>query len=171
MLKSLKDFQGEEAIFIDANIFLHHAFDVNPISIEFLKRVESDNFKAYTSALVMEEIAFKLIMQSASNFLDKVTLQTVKTFLRDDGNREKVFRPVEKYREYINNLKDFGLTILDLTDRDMVIAIQKARTFGLITADAAHIAVMERKGIAHIASSDIDLKAVSSITLWSPGDS
>jgi len=168
MLKSLRDFQGKEAIFIDASIFLHHAFDINPDSVEFLKGVESNDLKAYTSALVIEEIIFKLIIQSASNFLEKVTLQTVKVFLKDDENRKKVFEPVEEYREYINNLKDFGFTILDLTDRDMILAIQKARAYGLITADAAHIAIMERKGITHIASSDSDFKAISNITLWSP---
>ncbi|GFP25587.1 hypothetical protein HKBW3S43_01177 [Candidatus Hakubella thermalkaliphila] len=75
MPKNLKDFRGKEPIFIDANIFLHHAFDVNPVSVEFLKKVESFDLKAYTSALVIEEVTFKLIMQSASNFLDKVTLQ------------------------------------------------------------------------------------------------
>jgi hypothetical protein len=33
MEKRLKEFKEKEAIFIDANIFLHHAFDVNPISV------------------------------------------------------------------------------------------------------------------------------------------
>jgi predicted nucleic acid-binding protein len=168
MRKNLKDFKGKEAIFIDANIFLHHAFDANVISVEFLKKVESSNLKAYTSALVMEEVIFKLIMQSASNFLDRVTLQSVKLLLKDPKNREKVFKPVVEYREYIDMLKDFGLTVLDLTDKDMALAIQKAKTYGLITADAAHIAVMERKEITNLSSSDGDFKGVDNITLWSP---
>lgn len=168
MQKSLKDFKGKEAIFIDANIFLHHAFDVNPVSVEFLKKVESFDLKAYTSALVIEEVTFKLIMQSASNFLDKVTLQSVKALLKDTESREKVFRPVEEYRRYINSLKDFGLRILDLTDKDMTAVVQKAKTYGLLTADAAHLAVMERKRITHMASSDGDFEAVNNITLWSP---
>jgi Predicted nucleic acid-binding protein, contains PIN domain len=168
MQKNLKDFKGKEAIFIDANIFLHHAFDANVISVEFLKKVESSNLKAYTSALVMEEVIFKLIMQSASNFLDRVTLQSVKLLLKDPKNREKVFKPVVEYREYIDMLKDFGLTVLDLTDKDTAVAIQKAKTYGLITADAAHIAVMERKKITNLSSSDGDFKGVDNITLWSP---
>ncbi len=40
MQKNLKDFKGKEAIFIDANIFLHHAFDINATSVEFLKKYE-----------------------------------------------------------------------------------------------------------------------------------
>jgi predicted nucleic acid-binding protein len=168
MQKNLKDFKGKEAIFVDANIFLHHAFDMNPTSVEFLKTVESFSLKAYTSALVIEEITFKLIIQSASNFLDKPTLQNIKILLKDTKTKEEVFKPVEEYRGYIDMLKDFGLTVLDLTDKDMSSAIQKAKIYGLITADAAHIAVMERKGITHLASSDSDFKAVSHITLWSP---
>ena len=169
MRKNLKDFKGKEPIFIDANIFLHHAFDMNPTSIEFLKTVESFSLKAYTSALVIEEIMFKLIMQSASNFLNKLTLQNVKGLLKDTKTKEKVFTPVVEYREYIDMLKDFGLTVLDLTDKDMAAAILKAKTYGLITADAAHIAVMERKGITHMASGDSDFEAVNHVTLWSPG--
>ena len=168
MQKNLKDFKGKESIFIDANIFLHHAFDMNPISVEFLKTVESFNLKAFTSALVIEEVMFKLVMQSASNFLGKVTLQDIKSFWKDLRNREKVFKPVTEYREYIDTLKDFGLAVLDLTDKDMALALEKAKAYGLIMADAAHLAVMERKGIGHMASSDSDFKAVSNITLWTP---
>lgn len=77
MQRNLKDFSGKGPIFIDANIFLHHAFDLNSDSIEFLKKVETVNLKAFTSALVIEEITFKLIMQSASNFLSRVTLGSI----------------------------------------------------------------------------------------------
>jgi len=168
MQRNLKDFKGKEAIFIDANIFLHHAFDMNPTSVVFLKTLESFSLKAYTSALVIEEITFKLIMQSASNFLEKPTLQNIKVLLKDTKTKEEIFKPVVEYRGYLDMLKDFGLTVLDLTDKDMAAAIQKAKIYGLIAADAAHIAVMERKGITHMASSDSDFKAVNHITLWSP---
>jgi predicted nucleic acid-binding protein len=168
MQKNLKDFKGKEAIFIDANIFLHHAFDSNPTSVDFLKTVESFSLKAFTSALVIEEVMFKLVIQSASNYLGRVTLQGVKKFLKDSRSREKVFKPVAEYREYLDTLKDFGLGVLDLTDKDMALAIEKAKAYGLIMADAAHLAIMERKEISHIASSDNDFKAVSNITLWTP---
>ena len=168
MRKNLKDFKGKEAIFIDANIFLHHAFDMNPISVEFLKAIESSNLKVYTSALVIEEITFKLIMQSASNFLEKLTLQNVKALLKDTKTKERIFKPVIEYRGYLDMLKDFGLMVLDLTDKDMAAAIQKAKVYGLIAADAAHLAVMQRKDIVHMASSDSDFQVVNDLTLWSP---
>ncbi len=81
MQRNLKDFNGKVAIFVDANIFLHHAFNTNPISIEFLKMIELFNYRVYTSALVLEEVSFKLLMQSASNFISKVTMRNVKSLL------------------------------------------------------------------------------------------
>jgi predicted nucleic acid-binding protein len=168
MLRSLKDFAGGEAVFIDANIFLHHAFGTNSASTEFLKRVETENIRAYTSALALEEIAFKLVMQSASNFVEKVNLDKLKRFLSDDKNRKKVFVPVEKYLSYIKTLQDMGLKVLDLTAHDIAVAVEKAKEHGLITADAAHLAAMDRKGIKHMASSDEDFSAVQAVTVWSP---
>lgn len=168
MQKDLKDFDRKDAIFIDANIFLHHAFDINPISVEFLKRIELFNFKAYTSSLVIEEISFKLLMQSASNSLDKVTTRNVKSLLKNEKQRRSLFEPVMEYMKYIKLLQESGMTIIDLKGSDMITAVQKARTYGLITADAAHLAVMERKNIHHIATADSDFRSVPDITVWFP---
>ena len=55
-------------IFIDANIFLHHAFYVNPALVEFLKKVESSDLKAYISAMVMERKGITNIASNDSDF-------------------------------------------------------------------------------------------------------
>jgi predicted nucleic acid-binding protein len=169
MQRNLKDFNGREPIFIDANIFLHHAFDSNRDSIDFLKKVETDNMKAFTSALVIEEMTFKLLMQSASNFLPRVNLQKVKDLLQDRLRREKVIAPLEAYRSYIDRLKDLGLKVLDLTDEDMKRALQLSKTSGLVTADASHVAVMERARISSLATGDSDFQVLKEIDVWSPG--
>jgi predicted nucleic acid-binding protein len=168
MQKNLKDFDRKDTIFLDANIFLHHAFDINPVSVEFLKRIESFNFKVYTSALVLEEIFFKLLMQSASNFLEKVSVQNVKVLLKDDKKRNQILNPLDNYMNYIKLLKESGLVIIDLKGNDMITALQKVKAYGLITADAAHLAIMERKGINQIATDDNDFSVVPDITIWSP---
>lgn len=168
MLKNINDFSEKTPIFIDANIFLHHAFNSNNDSIEFLKKIESSSIKGYTSALVLEEVVYKLVMQSASNLLDPITLKGVKGLLKKADKRKSIFKPVAAYMEYIEMLTKLGLGVLELNGRDMVSALQKAQDYGLMTADAAHIAVMERKGIHHLASSDGDFKSVETITIWAP---
>ncbi len=168
MLKNLKNFNEKSSIFIDANIFLHHAFNSNDVSKDFLNKIEVSNIKAYTSALALEEVFYKLLMQSASNFLSKVTQKGVKNLLNNSEKKANIFKAVYEYMGYIQTLKDFGLTILDLTFGDIQLSVQKANTYSLITADSAHLATMGRKGIVNIASNDNDFKKVTNIVLWSP---
>jgi predicted nucleic acid-binding protein len=144
MQKDLRDFEGSSPVFIDATIFLHHAFDTNPVSVEFLNWVELSNIKAYTSALALEEVSYKIMMQSASNYLERVTVRHVKKLLENPKNRGKVLSPLI---EYIDKLQEAGLNIIDLKGADMKQAAHLARESGLITADAAHLAVMLRKSI------------------------
>lgn len=168
MLKKINAFSGKAPIFIDANIFLHHAFNTNTDSINFLKKVESSRIKGYTSALVLEEVIFKLVMQSASNLLAPITLKGVKGMFKKADQRKQVLKPVVAYMEYIEMLTKFGLGVLELTGNDMRRAVQKVYDYGLMTADAAHLAVMERKGIEHLASSDRDFNPIETITIWVP---
>lgn len=168
MQKNLKDFQGSNPVFIDTTIFLHHAFDTNPVSVEFLSRIELSNIKAYTSALVLEEVSYKIMMQSASNYLERVTVQRVKKLLENPKNRGKVLSPLIEYMDYIDKLQEAGLTVIDLKGSDMKQAALRAKNSGLITADAAHLAVMLRKSIHHIATDDSDFATVANISVWSP---
>jgi predicted nucleic acid-binding protein len=168
MLKKISSFSEKAPIFIDANIFLHHAFNTNADSVDFLKKVESSRLKGYTSALVLEEVIFKLIMQSASNLLSPVTLNGVKGLICKAEKKKSIFRPVIAYMEYIEMLSRLGLGIIELTGKDMINALKKSQDHGLMTADAAHIAVMERKGMEHLASSDKDFAEIETISVWAP---
>ena len=168
MQKNLRYFEGSNAVFIDANIFLHHAFDSNTVSVEFLSRIETSNIKAYTSALVLEEVSYKIMMQSASNFLERVTVQNIKKFLETPKHRAKVLTPLIEYMDYIDKLQEAGMSVIDLKSNDIKQAAHQAKDNGLITADAAHLAVMLRKSINHIATEDSDFAAVPNITVWSP---
>jgi predicted nucleic acid-binding protein len=168
MQKDLRDFEGGSPVFIDATIFLHHAFDTNPVSVEFLNRIELSNIKAYTSALVLEEVSYKIMMQSASNYLERVTVRHVKKLLENPKNRGQVLSPLVEYMNYIDKLQEAGLNVIDLKGADMKQAAHLARDSGLITADAAHLSVMSRKSIHHIATEDSDFAAVPNITAWYP---
>ena len=164
--KSLDDFPNKGRIFIDANIFLHHAFDLNESSVRFLQRVERGTIKAYTSLLVLEEVSFKLLIQQASNFLPRVTLQDVRSLLEE--KKEEIFLPLFRYHHYIETLKAGGLRVSGLTEEDIPRALHISRQWGLLTADALHLAVMERKRIVHLASADRDFEGIERVTLWKP---
>jgi predicted nucleic acid-binding protein len=168
MRKNLKDFAGRDQVFIDANIFLHHAFNVNDVSVQFLGRVEAQDIRAATSALVLEEVFFKLLMQSASNLLRKVTVEKVAFALKDKTKRSEIVRPLVHYWKYIGRLRESGMTIIDLKGADIAAAMEVTNSLGLITADAAHLSVMKRKDIHHIATADHDFTALADVSIWSP---
>jgi predicted nucleic acid-binding protein len=168
MRKNLRDFRGREPIFIDANIFLHHAFNMNEVSVTFLSRVEARDIRAATSALVLEEVFFKLLMQSASNVIRKVTVEKVASALKDKATRSDIARPLVHYWKYIEGLRGSGMTIIDLNGADIGAATEVTNSLGLITADATHLSVMERKGIHHIATADDDFTGLADVSIWSP---
>ncbi|MDA8325878.1 MAG: PIN domain-containing protein [Nitrospiraceae bacterium] len=60
------------------------------------------------------------------------------------------------------------MLVIDLKAVDMKQAAHYAKAHGLITADAAHLAVMLRKSIHNMATEDSDFSTVPDITVWSP---
>jgi len=166
--ENLENLPEATTVFVDANIFLHHAFGTNNNSIEFLKRVEKGSVKAYTSVLVLEEVFFKLLMQQASNYLEKVNVEKVKAFLKEERNRDKIFGPIFQYLKYIKILKSLGLKVIEVRDEDIEMALNLARKWGIIAADAFHLAVMQRKLIVHLISDDSDFERAEDINLWRP---
>lgn len=168
MLKNLRDFKGNGPIFIDAAIFLHHAFDTNPVSVGFLSLIETSGIRACTSSLVLEEVSFKIVMQSASNHLERVSVPLVKRLLQDVAHRDAVMSPLIHYMDYVGKLQETGMTFIDLKGADIRHAALLAKNHGLITADAAHLAVMARKSIVNVATDDLDFACLPGITVWSP---
>jgi predicted nucleic acid-binding protein len=130
--------------------------------------VETGAFRAFASSLVLEEVAFKILLQSASNHVDKVTVHSVKRLIGEPEKRREVVAPLVEYMGYVRLLRRSGLTVIEVTANDALAAVDKVLAYGLMTADAVHLVVMERKGIHHLASSDGDFEAVEGITVWSP---
>ncbi|MBW2039768.1 MAG: PIN domain-containing protein [Deltaproteobacteria bacterium] len=168
VIRELKNFPERASIFVDANIFLHHAFGINEVSVEFLKRVENISVKAYTSVLVLEEVFFKLMLQVSSNFLERVTIKRVKSLLKDESKRSEIFRPLFEYQNFLNVLRDSGLRISEVRTSDLDTALRLSEKWGLVTADALHLAVMKRRGLTHLASDDSDFEGIEDISLWKP---
>lgn len=62
MVQDLADFVADEPIFVDANIFLFHAFDDEEhgkAATSFLVKIENEEIEALTSSLVIDEVFFK----------------------------------------------------------------------------------------------------------------
>ena len=171
MLEDLAEFAADEPIFIDANIFLFHAFDdenYGEIATSFLTRVESGEINAVTSALVIDEVLFKILVQEAAAHLKKPTIWGIRKALKEKPFLEKVYKPVLKYRAYLESLALLGLEIIEVTSEHVLLAAEIGSKEGLLITDAAHVALMKERGIRHLATADSDLFQIKGLIVWRP---
>lgn len=167
----LCEFDLDEPIFIDANIFLFHAFDdpdYGDVATDFLTAVEEGRIRGVTSPLVLDEVFFKIMVQEAATELAKPTIWNIRKALKDPAFVHRVSVPVRKYQSYLKNLILLGLDVPEVTASVMFAAVEISADTGLLITDAAHVALMQEKGIVHIASDDEDFTPIPGLTLWKP---
>lgn len=164
---SLSSFPGNEPIFIDANIFLFHAFAGNDDAVAFLGRLERNEVKGVITPLVIDEVIFKALSYEVSKHLEKTTVAAIRKFIkRDNEDRETVMAKVKSYRDYMVSLTESGLRLVDVTGKDAIRAVDLSAEHGLLIRDALHLAAMESRGIRHIASNDSDFGRIADIRRW-----
>jgi len=171
MSLNLRAFTADEPIFVDANIFLFHAFNdkaFGKAATAFLARVENQDVEALTSSLVVDEVFFKILVQEAAAHLPKPTIWNIKKALKDKTLAQRFYAPVLKYKAYLEGLTFLGLQIVDVTGAHMLAAADIGAEAGLLITDAAHIAVMRAMNIYHLATDDADLVGIAGIRVWMP---
>lgn len=172
MANTLDAFHLADPIFVDANIFLFHAFahpQHGDAARRFLERVELAQVNAVTSVLVENEVLFKILFQEAASRLERPIIWNVRRALRDDpAFREQVYRPARQYLRYIKALAGKGLALVDVTVDQMQHAVDLGRQLGLLITDATHVATWQAHNIVHVATDDEDLWQVPGVTAWGP---
>jgi len=172
MANALATFHLAAPIFVDANIFLFHAFahpQHGDAARRFLERVELAEVNAVTSVLVENEVLFKILVQEAAGRLTHSTIWNVRRALRDDlAFREQVYRPARQYLGYIEALTHKGMMLVNITAGQMQRAVDLGRQLGLLITDATHVATWQAQGIVHVATDDEDLWRVPGVTAWGP---
>lgn len=172
MANRLDDFHLADPIFVDANIFLFHAFahpQHGDAACRFLERVELAEVNAVTSVLVENEVLFKILLQEAAQWLDHPTPWTMRRLLQKDPTfSQRVYGPAQQYLGYIEALTYKGLTLVDITVDETRRAVDLGRQIGLLITDATHVATWQAHGIVHVATDDEDLWHVPNVTAWRP---
>jgi predicted nucleic acid-binding protein len=167
----LSNFDCDERIFIDANIFIYNALD-DPIyadsCTDFLRRVETNKIKGVITPQIMDEVLFKILVAEASWHLEKFTLPNLKKEMKKSSFSLKVYKPVREYIAYLTELTYSGLKILIVDAGVVEKSIDFGSHYGLLTTDAIHLSTIKQYGINNIATNDSDFERVESITLYKP---
>lgn len=166
MVKALIEVPRGIKIFIDTNIFhlyLRGPELVKNLCTQFLERVEKGELIGYTSTLVLDELAYKLMLRRIEDIYRRNPLNILK-------ERREVIAEVSSYIEE-------GLDIVMGIENLQILRVEKShleelveymRKYLLMPRDSLHLAVMTSINCTDIASADRDFDNIPFITRWSP---
>ncbi len=154
-------------VFIDASIFLKLLLDEPGAdqAQELLEAVEDGRLVGYVTPLVLEEVSFKLLYARASELLDTKNIWRIREALKsNDGVRRACSETLKEFHSYIEYMESRGLKVEPVTGSDWRSSLTFTRQYGLLPADALHLAVALRVGAQAIATFDEDFQHVKEIS-------
>jgi predicted nucleic acid-binding protein len=154
-------------IFLDTNCLVYDAtFDptYGPACKRLLERIENKELSGYTSAVVLAEMAHRLMTIEAGHRLSR-SLTGMANWLRRHPSE---VQQCKRHRQAIDELAAIPLTILPVSGALVSRAADLSVQFGLLTNDALIVAVMQDNGLSALASLDADFDRVSGITRYAP---
>jgi predicted nucleic acid-binding protein len=157
-------------MFIDANIFTYFITG-HPIygrnCQDLLEKVENNNLEGIISPLVIDEVSYVLMVQTARKTAGLIESKSIKRAML--GIWQDCLAPVSEFHNYLDLLISVGgLKVLNLDYSISRIALECAKEFHLFPRDALHVACCKAYGIKEIATNDSDFERVSFLNLWKP---
>ncbi len=153
-------------IFIDSSLFLRLLLD-EPGADEaekILGNIEMNNVTGYTTPMVLEEVCFKIIYAEASSILDTKNIWRIRDALKHDKKlKDRCLEKVSFFNRYVLYLSNNSLRIVHIDLEDYLNAVEYMEKYGLLPADAIHIAVSKRLDIDTIATFDEDFQILNDI--------
>ena len=166
LIKKLSEFPKNNSIFIDANIFhlyLRGPKKIQEICTNFLEKIERKEITGYTSPLVLDELAYKLLLKKIEEKFQENPINILR-------KNPKVISNFSNYVELgldtilgIENLK-----IIDISKEHVENMVDYMKKYLLLPRDALHLSVMLAINCKNIASTDDDFDRAPMITRWTP---
>lgn len=164
--KPLSEVPKGISIFIDANVFyLYLRGPTRPREdcTKLLERVEEGEVEGYTSTLVLDELAYKLLLRKIEEIYGQNPLEVIRR------RREAISEAspyVERGMEVVLGID--GLRVLSVEPPHLNVLAEYMRRYWLLPRDALHVAVMDWVGCRDLASADEDFDRVPHIRRWAP---
>lgn len=149
--------------YLDASAFLHLLLEGERAdeAESILERVERGDAVGYVSALVVEEVAFKLLVAKASELGVSEFWEFKRKFTGDAEFRGECVKPVREFERYLDSMA--GLAWVPILDSDLWSALRIVERYSLLPADAVHAALALRLGVP-IATFDEDFVRVPGLS-------
>mgnify|MGYP001480326940 CR=1 FL=1 len=161
------DLVAGDSLFVDANTLVYHC-TLDPMfgsaCTDLLDRIGRREISAFTSTHILLEVCHRLMTLEAARHLTKPQGSMVK-FLK--GHLDEIHH-LSRFRQAIDDLCIGQLQILTLAPAMVPTIAALSQQIGLLTNDAAVVAIMQSSGLTKIASNDFDFDRVPGLTRYAP---
>ena len=153
-------------VFVDSTIFIYHFTAASADCRRFLERCERGEVKGTASAVVLAEVAHRLMMIEA----------VARGFLRPGNMARKLrARPdivtrLETYREQVERIPLMGITVFPLEVKTLLHSHDVRRKYGLLVNDSLVAATAMSREVDLLATADSDFRRVTELQTYEPGD-
>lgn len=166
LARALADLPKGRVVFIDSSIF--HFYLRGPGSLQgvctaFLERIEAKEIKGCTSALVLDELIYKILLKKVEEKHRKNPLVVLQ------NHPEEVSAHSGEIRRAVGILLGIeALDVLAVEKSHIEDAVDQMQEYSVLPRDAIHLAVMGSLNCHDIASADSDFDRVTDINRWTP---
>ncbi len=164
---NLSKLPGGSRVFVDANILVYNFIgkdDMARACQSFLRRTAIGELKGFTSACVAADVIHRIMIAEARERL-RLPPREIVSYLK--AHPDEV-RSLKRYLSIPSDIYRLGVSILDVTYRELHTSKRVRAEYGLLTNDSIIVALMQKYKILHLATNDQDFKRVKGIKVWMP---
>ncbi len=164
---TLDDIVSGSTLFVDANCLVYAVTAdprYGPSCKRLLERIDNQEIQGYTSAYVLSEMAHRVMTLEAATRFNR-PLQGMANWLR---RHPPEVQQLTRHRQAIDEVRAGKVQVLPVEGQDVSRAADLSTPFGLLSADALIVTVMQRHGLSHLASLDPDFDRVPGLTRYAP---
>lgn len=163
---SLERIPDGEGVFLDANIFIYYFTATSLSCRDLLLRCESRSVLGITALSVLFEVAHRLMVFEAQQ---KGRIKGNHP-ARKLTQHPEIVKDLHLYEEWTLSIPNMNIDVETAIIDDLIQSMKFRKSYGLLTLDSVHLAVMERLGIRLIASSDKMFSKIKGIEHYQPVD-
>ena len=166
------DIPEGEMVYIDSCIWImHHSTDFpsKKECTEFLRSVELGKYRAFISTLVVDEVAYILLKQKASELLvEDRHYKILKELKRDEKLFSQCWDTAQLHVNYVIALKEKGVLRIITQMPDLETFSATIAKYHLLPRNATHLSIIFSLNIPNIITTDSDFDKVQEIKAWRP---
>lgn len=153
-------------VFLDSTIFIYHATGASLQCRALLERCEAGDVAGVTSAVVLAEVAHRLMIIEAA----AAGLVSGRDVVKKLRARPALVRRLHVYQEQVERIPLMGVDVAPLEAGTLLRSADIRREYGLLMNDSLVVAAAREAGVGHLASADADFRRVKELKLYRPGD-